>query len=184
VPERAFLHRPQSRSWLRGLAWSRALADARDLPGNSLFLQQADRLIRAWGDHAISVSPEYLVRCHRAASIATGTIIDFGAGVTTIVMALACRSRPASVLALEHDPDRRRRVLIELHKVSRRGGDVRLVPLRHHDDVVWLAADLHSARRPIAFVAMHPVEGLSDPHDAWKRIVAPALPEQCPVLFQ
>lgn len=183
MPEPAVLHPLPSRSWLRDLAWSRALAQARDPPGNLLSQRLAERLIRAWGNDGTTVSPDYLIQCHRAAGQATGTIIDFGAGLTTVVMALACCGRPASVLAFDHDQGRRRRVLNELAHVSRRGGDVRLVGLDRRDGVVWPAADLRTARRPIAFAACHPIAGLSNPRQAWDTIVAPALPDDCPVYF-
>jgi hypothetical protein len=184
VPDRAVSHRHSNgRSWLRDLAWTRALHQLKNLPGTALSVRLARRLIRAWGDDATAVSPEFLVQCHKAARVATGTIVDFGAGVTTIVMTMACRGRPASVLTFEHDPERRRRVRVELAQSSRRGGDVRLVPLDRRDDVAWPAADLQLARRPIAFVACHAIGGLSDPREAWRRIVAPALPDNCPVYF-
>jgi hypothetical protein len=183
VPERAFHHRPASRSWLSGLAWSRALGQAKSPPGGLLSAALAERLIQAWGDETTAVSPEYLVHCHRAASFATGTIIDFGAGVTTIVMALACRNRPASVFAFEHDPVRRIRVLAELSQLCRRGADVRLVALDRREGIAWPRAELHAVRRPLAFAAMHPIGGLSPPREAWDRIVEPALPDKCPVYF-
>jgi hypothetical protein len=153
------------------------------ITGNVLPVGLARRLIRAWGHDDTSVSPEYLVQCFAAARAATGTIIEFGAGVTTVVMAVACRDRPASVLAIEHDPDRRRRVLTELARVSRRGGDVRLAPIDARDHMLWPAADLHSVRRPIAFIACHAIPGLAEPHEAWRRIIEPALPDKCPVYF-
>ena len=183
MPERAFHHRSPSRSWLRELAWSRALGQARNPPGRVLSVALADRLIRAWGDDTTAVSPEFLVRCHHAASLATGTIIDFGAGVTTLVMTLACRNRPASVFAFEHDPERRVRVLVELSQLCRRGADVRLVDLDSREGIAWPRADLHAVRRPIAFAAMHPIAGLGPPREAWDRIVEPALPDKCPVYF-
>jgi hypothetical protein len=183
VPERAFHQRSSSRSWLRELAWSRALGRARHPPGGLLSVALAERLIRAWGDDTTAVSPEYLVHCHRAASVATGTIIDFGAGITTIVMALACRNRPASVFAFEHDPGRRIRAIDALGQLCRRGADVRLVALDRREGIAWPRADLHAVRRPIAFAAMHRIAGLSPPHEAWDRIVEPALPDKCPVYF-
>lgn len=170
-------------SWFRDRAWSRAVQALKELPGNELPLGLALRLVRTWDDEATAVSPEYLAQCFKAARTATGTIVDFGAGVTTIVMAMACRDRPASVLAIEHDPDRRRRVLSELSRVSRRGGDVRLAPVDASNDVPWAATDLQSIRRPIAFAACHAVRGLGNPREAWRRIVEPALLDKCAVYF-
>jgi len=182
MPEQA-VYRATKGSWFRDRAWSRAVQALKGVPGNDLPLDLAQRLIRAWGDEATAVSPEYLAQCFKAARTATGTIVDFGAGVTTIVMALACRDRPASVLAIEHDPHRRRRVLSELSRVSRRSGDVRLAPVDPRDDVPWAATDLQSIRRPIAFAACHAVRGLGNPREAWRRIVEPALLDKCAVYF-
>ena len=76
-------------SWFRDRSWSRAVQAVSELPGNELPLSLALRLVRTWDDEATAVSPEYLAQCFKAARTATGTIVDFGAGVTTIVMAMA-----------------------------------------------------------------------------------------------
>jgi hypothetical protein len=170
-------------SWFNDRAWIQAINELKRSSSHQLGTGLAQQLIRAWGDETTNVSPDYLVHCYRAAGAATGTILDFGAGVNTLLMAWACRGRPASVLAVDHDQDRRRRVIAAMARLSRRSGDVRLGTLEQGWDLAWPVIDFQTIRRPIAFVTCHRVDGLGHPQEAWRQIVQPRLPDDCPVYF-
>jgi hypothetical protein len=178
----AVRHSPRN-SWINLYGWSRAVQQLKKVPGLELPEAIASQLLHAWGDDSTSISPSFLVKMFHAAANATGTIVEFGAGASTIAMAWACRGRSASVLAIDHDPARRRRVMVALSRLSRRSGDVRLAQLENSDGLAWPMVDLRMVRRPIAFVVCHRLDGLAEPQEAWRRIIQPSLPDDCPVHF-
>lgn len=165
----------------RRATWKRALRELQRLRGARLPEALAARLIAGWGDADRSVTPAYLGQCHALAMRATGTILEAGSGVTTIVLALGATGRPSSVVSFEQDARRRARVLRELTRLQARNADVRAGRVRSYGDFEWYDVDGRSLRRPIAAVISHGPTASSPRPEQWQKVFPDGLPDGCRV---
>ena len=116
----------------RRAAWARAVRDLRALHGAGMPESLAVRLIAGWGGRDRSVTPALVVQCYDVARRATGTLLECGSGVTTVVLALGATGRPASVVSLEQDPQRRKQAMKALGQLGLRMPRSRDVPLKSY----------------------------------------------------
>ena len=166
----------------RRAIWGRAVRDLRALHGARLPESLAVRLIAGWGGRDRSVTPALVVQCYEVARRATGTLLECGSGVTTVVMALGATGRPASVISLEQDPQRRKQAMKALGQLELRNAEVRDVPLRSYGDFEWYDLNERSLRRPIAAVICHGPTERAPPGEQVREALGDALPADCPVI--
>jgi hypothetical protein len=170
-------------SWnmFRRSTWGRALRDLQTLPDGRLPHSLAARLIAGWGDCERPVTPEFLSQCYATAWRATGTILELGCGVTTIVLSVGAASRPASIVSLATQRERRKRVQRQIDRLKLRNVSLRATPLKSYGDFEWYDVDDRSLRRPIAAViCLDAIQGRQDEH--LRRLFGGTVPRDCPVL--
>lgn len=123
----------------RALTFRRAISETeralrRNLPVSAALAQ---RLVYGWSNEAWSAKPAltaYLLNSLRGFS---GTLLECGSGLSTILLSLLARDTGSRVLTLEHDPrwlDLTRNRLRQLRIDDR---DVLLAPLKSFGDFDW-----------------------------------------------
>jgi hypothetical protein len=85
----------------RALALRRGIARLKQSPRGSHRIWRD--LVYGW-DEAWSAEPEFLEATAAAAEAAEGPILEYGSGLTTLVLAASSRGTRSSVWTLEHDP--------------------------------------------------------------------------------
>jgi hypothetical protein len=90
----------------RQRVFRRAVGDLRGLsaeedPSEELL----SALVYGWGNSAWSALGPYLTVLRRHALETDEEIVECGAGLSTIVLAVACEARPSAIVSLEHDPN-------------------------------------------------------------------------------
>ncbi len=106
-------------------------------PGQRPPVELLTALHRAWGNEGYSANLPYLVEVARQASIAEGSILECGSGVTTILLGMMAGRRGVTVDTLEHSPewwDRVARVLTR-HRIP--GIRLHLAPIVDHVSYAW-----------------------------------------------
>jgi predicted O-methyltransferase YrrM len=121
----------------RQRVFRRAVGDLRGLsaeedPSEELL----SALVYGWGNSAWSALGPYLTVLRRHALETDEEIVECGAGLSTIVLAVACEARPSAIVSLEHDPNWHHVVCDALARF-RLNASVVHAPLRELGDYAW-----------------------------------------------
>jgi hypothetical protein len=96
-----------------------------------------------WGNEGFSAENAFLTAVVRHASRSTGPILECGSGLSTVLMAVATRSRQTPMVSLENDRMWAERVRRELAQQGARASAVEFAPLRDYGNgYLWYDADL------------------------------------------
>ena len=171
-------------SWniYRRSVWARALRDLRSHPDLILPVSLAERLIAGWGEPGRRLTAAFLQDCFAAAKRATGTILDCDCGLETIVLAIGAKGRPASIVSLAAERERRTRMLRAIRQLGLQNVSIRRAALKSYGDFEWYDVDDHSLRRPIAAVVCFDSVRAPLQREQVQKILGDALAANCPVL--
>jgi hypothetical protein len=171
-------------SWnfYRRSVWTRALRDLRAYPDLNLPESLAKRLITGWGEPGKRLTAAFLQECFAAARRATGTILDCDCGLETIVLAVGAKGRPASIVSLASERERRARMTRAIRQLGLQNVSIRRAALKSYGDFEWYDVDDRSLRRPIAAVVCLDAAPGSLRREHVQKILGDALAANCPVL--
>jgi hypothetical protein len=118
------------------------------LPGTQLM----ERLVRGWGNEAWSADLPLLTAMLEWLPKTSGTIVECGSGLSTLVLATAARASGRSVFSLEHDSAWAAQLERNLPVNLRGGVDLCVTPIRNYGEFDWYS--LEGVRLPtdIGFV--------------------------------
>lgn len=98
--------------------------------------------IYGWGNEKWSAEERYLAEVVRAAEAATGSILECGSGLTTLLVGAVASRRGNQLHSLEHNPEWHTRVSQAIREFGLTNVNVHLAPLRAHDSYDWYDAPL------------------------------------------
>lgn len=107
-------------------------------PGARLPMLALTDAVYGWGTEGWSADEDYLVRVLAEASIAKGTILECGSGLSTLLLATVARQTGTPVHSLEHNEEWRNRVMDALHAHGlSEHSVVHQVSLRNYGEFDW-----------------------------------------------
>jgi len=169
-------------NFYRRSIWARAIRDLRAYPDVSLPASLAERLITGWGESGRRLTAAFLQDCFAAARRATGTILDCGCGLETIVLAIGAKGRPASIVSLASEREQRARMIRAVRRLDLHNVSIRRAALKSYGDFEWYDVDDRSLRKPIAAVVCLDSSLGSLRREHVEQILGDALPANCQVL--
>ena len=128
---------------LRGMQQDRILRRALnqfagDPARSSRDMDLLGELVRGWSNEGFSAKPEYLSAIAQAALESSGSILECGSGLSTLLLSACARQSGARIWALEHTPNWAARVRRELRRLeSSPNTNVVDAPLRAYSGFSW-----------------------------------------------
>ena len=104
-------------------------------------------LVRGWGNEAWSADLPLLAATLEWLPKTSGTILECGSGLSTLVLAIAARASGRRVFSFEHDPEWAARLERDIPKDLRGVIDLCVTPIRNHGDFDWYSFE--GVRLPI-----------------------------------
>ena len=130
-------------SWLRPRVLhyhiARLLKDSDPYPdGSEKSIDLMNRLVYAWDNPDWSADARYLIECGRQARTATGTVLECGTGLTTLIVASVLQQRGnAKLVSLEHDAGWAASIQTWLSRYDLSSARVITKPLKQYDSYQW-----------------------------------------------
>jgi hypothetical protein len=110
------------------------------------------RLVRGWENEAWSADVPLLTGLLEWLPRSSGTILECGSGLSTLVLGTLARISGRRVLSLEHDPQWAARVERDLPQDLRATIDVCVTPIRNYGEFDWYSLDGVRLPSDIGFV--------------------------------
>lgn len=98
--------------------------------------------IYGWGNEEWSAEEPYLAEVVRSAERTSGSILECGSGLTTLLVGTVAMRRGIRLHSLEHNADWHERISRSLHDEGITGATVHLTPLRNFGDYEWYESPL------------------------------------------
>lgn len=108
--------------------------------------------IYGWGNEKWSAEELYLAEVVRTAEAATGSILECGSGLTTLLVGAVASRRGTQVHSLEHTPEWHTRVSEAIREFGMTNVNVHLAPLREYESYDWYDAPLESLPNDFSYV--------------------------------
>ncbi|CAG7856012.1 hypothetical protein MCAMS1_00350 [biofilm metagenome] len=115
--------------------------------GNSTLTE----LVYGWGNEAWSAREEYLTRCIKSTLATTGTILECGSGLSTLLIAAIAKQQGQAYWVLEHKPQWARTVQSYLTHYHLNAVVV-TAPLKDYGEFCWYDAPLEKMPHRFALV--------------------------------
>jgi hypothetical protein len=109
-------------------------------------------LIYGWGNAGWSALSEFLAGCIHEALVSTGSILECGSGLSTIVVGAITARQGRTYWALEHDPHWARKVARIAGRYQLDGLKLCVKPLKDYGEYCWYDAPLDSMPRDFGLV--------------------------------
>lgn len=142
------------KAWLKGrrrqLLLRRGISAFLDAPSAAADSPRVlSDLIRGWGNEEWSAHREYLEACLTAVRNTSGTVLECGSGLTTLLCGALAREQGRQYIALEHSDVWAARVESFLNRFGISGVQLVRTPLRSYGAADWY--DLTEANLPETF---------------------------------
>jgi hypothetical protein len=108
--------------------------------------------VYGWGNEKWSADEMYLAEVIRTAERTSGSILECGSGLTTLLMSVVAARRGLQVHSLEHNETWHARVRQAVIEMGGTTTTVHLAPLRSYDDFDWYDAPLDELPSDISLV--------------------------------
>ncbi len=111
-----------------------------------------ERLVRAWDNQAWSTGVPLLAAIFEWLPKTTGSIVECGSGLSTLMLASAAHASARNVFSFEHEPSWGARVFEHLPPHLRSYVEVAITPLQNFGEFDWYSEGQHSIPTSIGFV--------------------------------
>jgi hypothetical protein len=111
-------------------------------PAPSVYSTLWSDAVYGWGNEKWSADEMYLAEVIQSADATSGSILECGSGLTTLLMSAVAARRGLQVHALEHNETWHARVRQAVLEMGGTTTTVHLAPLRSYDDYDWYDAPL------------------------------------------
>jgi hypothetical protein len=109
-------------------------------------------LIYGWGNEGWSALNEYLAGCIHQALVSTGSILECGSGLSTIVIGAIAKKRGQRYWALEHNSDWAKKVRRMTRRYALTTLALSVKPLKDYGEFCWYEVPIESMPHDFDFV--------------------------------